>query len=174
MMMAMRITRVLLGAGLAAFLAAGCEFSTVENLGDVSLNELQGIQATPVTPDSGNTDDSDDGDTPSQPITGGEGIGPVGEGGGFLWKPVSDSSGKLVVLLPPQYTGQVSAQYVASPDGTPIEQGSFSAVGNGGREHFRYSKPGGGYPNGSHAVANLKAGGAVHWTVPNTSARTSY
>jgi hypothetical protein len=80
----------------------------------------------------------------------------------------------LVVLLPPQYTGRVSGQYVASPSGTPIETGSFSAVGNGGREHFRYSKPGGSYGNGCLAVANLKAGGAVHWPIPNASARTTY
>lgn len=172
-MMAMRIPTVLFIAGFVAFLVGGCEFSTVDNLGDVSLNELQGIQTTPATPDTGNDDGSDGGGS-STPITGGEGIGPVGEGGGFLWKPVSDHGSKLVVLLPPQYTGQVSGQYVASPDGTPIERGSFSSVGNGGREHYRYSKQGGGYPNGSHAVADLKAGGAVHWTVPNTSSRTSY
>lgn len=172
MMMALRIPTVLFIAVFVALLAAGCEFSSVDNLGDVSLNELQGIQATPTTTDTGT--DSGSTDTSSEPITGGAGIGPVGQGGGFLWKPVSDHGNKLVVLLPAQYTGQVSGQYVASPDGTPIESGGFSSVGNGGREHYRYSKPGGSYPNGSHAVANLKAGGAVHWTVPNTSARTSY
>lgn len=174
MKMALRIPRVLPLAALVAILAAGCEFTTVENLGDVTLNELQGIQPPPTTPDSDADGDSDGGGTTSPPITGGEGIGPVGQSGGFLWKPISESNGKLVVLLPPQYTGQVSGQYVASPDGSPLDSGNYGGVHNGGREHYRYSKPGGSFPGGSHAVAMLKAGGSVHWTIPNTASRTSY
>ncbi len=101
-------------------------------------------------------------------------IGPVGESGGFLWKPVSDGNGRLAIVLPPMYTGNISLVYVAHPDGTQMEGGNFSSVGNGGRETWRFSKPGGAYPGGSHAVAMLKTGSSVHWTVANTGARTTY
>jgi hypothetical protein len=173
MMMAMRIIRVLLVAALAAWVTAGCEFSSVENLGDVSLNDLQGIQAAPPAPAPGD-DDGDDGGSPSPPISGGEGIGPVGGGGGFLWKPVSESTGRLVVLLPPQYTGRVSSQHVADSGGTVMDQGLFTGIYNGGREHFRYSKPGAGYGNNVYAVAVLKDGNTVSWLVPVGSQRTQY
>ncbi len=176
----MTFTKFALATMAAAFLASGCEFTTAteENEGTISLAELQGIVVEPTNAvaetSTTETTTTETTTTPTPVITGGSGIGPVGGGGGFLWKPVSDSTGKLAVLLPPQYTGQVRGVYVASPSGAALESGGFSAVANGGREHYRFSKPGGGYPNGSHAVAMLKAGGSVHWTVPNTGSRTSY
>jgi hypothetical protein len=103
----------------------------------------------------------------------GDGIGNTGEGGGFLWKPVS-GYGKLVILTPPQYTGRVSGVYVANANGDMMEQGFFSAVANGGREHFRFSKPGGAYGNDVYAVAELKDGKSVNWHIPFGSQRTQY
>jgi len=104
----------------------------------------------------------------------GGGSGDQGEGGGFLWKPVGENSGRLVILLPPQYTGQVSVVYVANSKGGAIEAGSYTGVGNGNRTHWRFSKPGSGYGQNILAVANLKSGGAVHWPIPNGASRTSY
>lgn len=110
---------------------------------------------------------------PTAPV-GGSGIGPQGEGGGFLWKPVSDSNGKLAVLLPPQYTGYVSACFIATRSGSVIEQGTYSSTANGNREHYRFSKPGSAYPAGVVVVADLKSGGSVHWPIPSPGSRTSY
>lgn len=103
-----------------------------------------------------------------------EGLGNTGEGGGFLWKPVSESTRKLVVLLPPQYTGRVSSQYVTDGGGTLLDQGAYGGVHNGGREHFRYPKPGAAYGNGVYAVAELKDGTTVNWLIPVGSQRTQY
>ena len=87
-------------------------------------------------------------------------------GGGFLWKPVSDSNGNLVVLLPSQYNGKVSSVSVNG------EKGSFSGIANGNRSHWRFSKPGAAYGSNARVVA-ATSGGNVSWTVPNGGARTS-
>jgi hypothetical protein len=104
----------------------------------------------------------------------GGGTGDLGEGGGFLWKPVSDHGSRLVVLLPPQYTGRISVQYVTDANGVLLETGVFSSVGNGSREHFRYSKQGGAYGNNVRAVADLTDGQTVYWVIPVGSQRTTY
>ena len=96
---------------------------------------------------------------PSTPVS-------TGGGGGFLWKPVSDSNGNLVVLLPSQYNGKVSSVSVNG------ERGSFSGIANGNRTHWRFSKPGAAYGSNARVVATT-SGGNVSWTVPNTGARTS-
>lgn len=154
----------------ALWLATGCE-TNIEDEGSVTLAELQGIQPEPEQPAA--AQESTRPETPTV-ITGGAGIGPQGEGGGFIWKPVGENSGRLVVILPPQYTGYASSAYVASASGSPIEGGAYSGVANGGRMHFRFSKPGSGYGRNILVVATLKAGGAVHWPIPNGAARTEY
>lgn len=161
---------------LAALFTAGCEVFTIDDPN----------QADRVNP----ADPTETGSQPAQPasedttsiaenassavLVGGDGIGPRGAGGGFLWKPISENTGKLVVLLPPQYTGQVSASFVATTGGSVIEQGRFSSVANGNREHYRYSKPGSGYSAGVVVVADLKAGGSVHWPIPSPGSRVEY
>lgn len=97
---------------------------------------------------------------------------------GFLWKPVSESDGKLVVLLPPGLTGQVASAGIYSslpPSGeTLIEKGRFSGdSANGGRAHFRFSKPGGAYADGVYVVAHLKDGSIVKFRVGESSQRTT-
>ncbi|MBP7276529.1 MAG: hypothetical protein KBA51_10050, partial [Kiritimatiellae bacterium] len=104
---------------------------------------------------------------------GGDGIGPRGAGGGFLWKPEGESSGKLVVLLPSSYTGHVSACFIATSGGSVIEQGSYSGAHNGDREHYRFSKSGSSY-GAVVVVADLKAGGAVHWPISSPGSRVEY
>ena len=105
----------------------------------------------------------------------GSGIGERGEGGGFLWKPRSESNGRLVILLPTQYRRQVSSQFVADGDGNVLETGVFTTdEHNGDRPHFRYSRPGASFGNNVYAVADLTGGGTVHWPIPNGAARTEY
>ena len=172
---AMTITRGILGALTIGLLAAGCEFTTSEQSeGTITLAELQGVDVTPDTDSPAPADEPSDAPASTPVITGGSGIGPQGEGGGFLWKPVGDNSRKLVILLPPVYNGQVSTVYVATSSGSPIEAGAYTGIGNGNRTHWRFSKQGSGYGRNILAVANLKAGGAVHWPIPNGASRTTY
>lgn len=95
-------------------------------------------------------------------------------GSGFLWKPVAESDGRLVVLIPPQYTGQIESVFIARRTGTVVEQGAYGGVHNGGREHFRFSKAGGAYGTAIFVVADLSGGASVNWYVPNGSSRTEY
>jgi hypothetical protein len=91
--------------------------------------------------------------------------------GEFLWKPISDSDGKLVILLPSGLTGLVAEVTIQTPDGKVIESGKFKGVANGGREHFRFSKDGGSFPDGSVVVIKLKDGSEQRIVIKETSAR---
>ncbi|MCK6552015.1 hypothetical protein L6R52_39655, partial [Myxococcota bacterium] len=91
--------------------------------------------------------------------------------GGFLWKPVSDSDGRLAILTPEKLTGQIAGVSVKDPSGRVIESGRPAGVGNGDREHFRFSRPGGAFPPGSVVEIKLKNGETVNYTIPNPSER---
>ncbi len=94
--------------------------------------------------------------------------------GEFLWKPQSDKDGKLAILLPKGLTGKVKGVQILSPDGTKVlGKGKFSGVGNGEREHFRFGKAGGGYPDGAIVVITLEDGSKRHVTIKETSDRTT-
>ncbi len=55
----------------------------------------------------------------------------------FLWKPVSDSNGNLVVILPAKFNNLIDGPVTVN--GTP---GRFTSVANGNRSHWRFDKPG--------------------------------
>jgi len=97
--------------------------------------------------------------------------GEVGDGGGFVWKPKGEHSGKLVVILPPTYTGQVSEVVIRRDTGILLEIGIGSGVANGGREHFRFVNPGEKYGKNIVVVAKMKKGLTVSYHIPNGSAR---
>ena len=101
-------------------------------------------------------------------------LGVTGEGGGFLWKPASESSGRLVVLLPEQYTGSISTVFIAERDGTVVEVGSFRGIFNGGRAHYDFSSPGVAYGTAIYVVADLVDGTTHHWYVASGASRTEY
>jgi len=63
----------------------------------------------------------------------------IGAPDGFLWKPFSESDGNLVVLLPSDIRN--GSVVIVGADGARTE-GRFTAVANGGREHFRFDQPG--------------------------------
>jgi hypothetical protein len=113
------------------------------------------------------------GPTASAPAPSGS-LGVTGAGGGFLWKPVSESSGDLVVLIPSQYTGSISTVFIARSNGTVVEQGSYGGVHNGGRVHFRFSQSGSYYGSGIYVVADLEDGTTVNWYIPDGGSRTEY
>ena len=65
---------------------------------------------------------------------------------GFVFKPHSDHEGKLVILLPAELANQVASVLLEDENGNVVEHGSSSGHANGGREHFRFTKPGEDYP----------------------------
>lgn len=92
--------------------------------------------------------------------------------GQFLWKPVSDKDGKLAVLLPSRLTGKIKSVAILSPDKTKIlAKGKYSGVSNGDREHFRFSKAGGAYPDNAIVMITLKDGKTYNVKVKETSDR---
>lgn len=173
-------------SGAAASMAAG-------GTGDSSA--IQGGQTTPNTPDSQATDlfssappidmspsvdteQTEVASTKQQAETPTQQPAPFNLGtllsksGGFLWKPTSDKNGDLVVLLPKKLTGRVEEVRVLSPDGKKtLGKGKYSGVGNGDREHFRFSKPGSGYPDGSIVYIKLEDGTTRHVKISDTSRR---
>lgn len=94
-----------------------------------------------------------------------------GAGGGFLFKPASESDGKLVVLLPPRYTGEVEGVILRGPDGRELESGDARGVANGEREHYRFDRPGGAYPDGLTVEVQLRGGRTVSYEIAETSRR---
>jgi hypothetical protein len=67
--------------------------------------------------------------------------------GGGVWKPVSESDHKLVILINTRFRGHVTrlALYRAGSNEL-LEEGRFVGdTHNGCRPHFRFSKPGSGY-----------------------------
>ena len=82
---------------------------------------------------------------------------------GYVWKPVSEGDGKLVVLFPNAYKGKIESAgiYSALPPSpsTLIEAGKFKGdTANGNRPHYRYKKPGSSYGKNIFSVAILKDG----------------
>ncbi|MBM4154849.1 MAG: hypothetical protein FJ221_07435 [Lentisphaerae bacterium] len=101
-------------------------------------------------------------------------LGVTGAGGGFLWKPVSESRGTLVVLLPETYTGGISTVFIAESNGTVVEVGSYRGNYNGNRAHYDFTMAGGGYGTGIYVVADLEDGTTVNWYIADGSSRTQY
>jgi hypothetical protein len=90
---------------------------------------------------------------------------------GFLWKPVSDSDGRLAVLTPERFTGNVAQVVLKDQAGNVLETGRHGGVGNGGREHFRFSKPGGAYPPGVTVEVRMRNGGTESYPIAQPSQR---
>lgn len=86
-----------------------------------------------------------------------------GGGGSFVWKPQSESNGRLVVLLPASYA---SVQSITISGSGGRESASRSAIANGGRPHYRFSRPGSAY---GHNIT--VSGGGRSWHVPNGASR---
>lgn len=91
---------------------------------------------------------------------------------GFLWKPFSDSTGLLAILLAPSYTGDALSVEVLSPDGTTVlASGRPAGVANGGREHFRFDRPGSAFPPGSQVQVTRRDGTVERFTIPSPAIR---
>ena len=91
--------------------------------------------------------------------------------GGFLWKPRSESDGKLVILLPGSLRGRSGLRCkIVGAFGE--EEGRFTGdTHNGARPHFRFSRPGSGY--GTNIQVRAIAGGSLlgTWDIINGASR---
>lgn len=77
-------------------------------------------------------------------------------GGGFVWKPVSEGDGNLVVLTP----ASVNANVMSISGSFGSENGRYTGRTNGNRATFRFSRPGCGYGNNISVNTN---GGASYF-----------
>ena len=132
----------------------GCE-SAEENSSSYWSQQADGSTATDPTPAPTNPADE-------TPNTGGDGV--EADVNTFLWKPVADNDGRLVVLLPANLTASTVTVKGESPT-------SYTGRGNGNRQHFRFGKAGSAYGQNVSVIAY--AGGSVlrQWTVPNGGSR---
>lgn len=95
---------------------------------------------------------------------------------GFLWKPVSESDGNLVVLLPTDLKGLIDKVEIHTelpPDETTkLGEGVFSGdEHNGARPHFRFDAPGSSYGTNIHVVAYRSDGETMSWLIGDGAER---
>lgn len=96
---------------------------------------------------------------------------PVDGANGFLFKPISDSDGKLVILLPEILTGDVNRVVLKNRRGREIEEGAYRGIGNGEREHFRFRQRGEDYPRNLTVEVELKNGNTKTYRIKDPSQR---
>lgn len=90
--------------------------------------------------------------------------------GGFLWKPISDYDGKLLVLLPSSFKGKISSVSVAKDSAGKEIKEVLSSRGTykDGRLVYRGKTVGSFYGSSIYVVASMKNGGATaFWKIPN-------
>jgi hypothetical protein len=152
---------------VATFFITGCDLST-ESANDFVSDFQAEANSQEVAAAPSTSPDTSGSSSPSTPSS--SGVVSAGTGG-FLWKPDSESTGNLVVLLPGSTRGRT--QRVATISGS---FGSESASmrhesHNGGRPHFYFSRPGSSYGNNITVQAPLTDGSVYSIVVPNGSRR---
>ena len=100
----------------------------------------------------------------STPAPGGTPSGTLGGSASILWKPVADSGGALVVLLPASMKNPAVA--VTDLAGNVIETGDFKYYSNPNRATYRFKRTGSKFPPPS-----LLRVGSKHYMVPTTGSR---
>ncbi len=91
----------------------------------------------------------------------------------FLWKPVSESTGKLVILYPNKYFGNTKSAAVYTASGQVETQSNLhTETHNGNRPHYRFSKPGSAYGENVKTVLTLKDGSTITWDIGDGGNRT--
>jgi len=107
-------------------------------------------------------------DAPQQPDE--PTLAPPSTGGDntFLWKPVSETTRNLVILLPARL-GRVDACTITHAGGT--ERGRWGGIHNGNRAHYRFGRPGAGYGRNITVTANDDGAEVGRWTIPDGAGR---
>ena len=91
-----------------------------------------------------------------------------------VYKPVSDSNGRLVIVVSAKYTGDVEGVSVERQGGQKIEDGEDAGVANGGRTHWRFSRAGGSYGNPIVIRVKLYSGKDLILKVANSGSRQEW
>jgi hypothetical protein len=92
-------------------------------------------------------------------------------GDGFLYKPVSESNGNLVILLPAYMQGEVTSVELLDSEGNSIESGDSSGPYEDGRPLFRFNDAGSGYPDNMTVQVQLASGEVKEYTIPDSAKR---
>jgi len=92
-------------------------------------------------------------------------------GGGFLFKPVSEGDGNLVVLLPSSMSGDVAEVTIRDSNGQILDKGRDFGDYDDGRPYFRFSSPGGAYPQNIIVSALMNDGGVRDYNIPTPAQR---
>ena len=93
-----------------------------------------------------------------------------GRGRGFLWKPVSESTGKCVVLLPSSYRQEDLTGKLLVNGKNEIDQWR-PGYANGNRVHIYLKKTGSAYGSDIKVDVGLKKGGMARWVIPRGARR---
>ncbi len=92
-------------------------------------------------------------------------------GGGFLFKPISEGDGNLVVLLPSSMSGEVSGVIIRDSSGQILDQGRAQGDYDDGRPYFRFASPGAFYPDNIIVSALRSDGGTYDYKIISPSQR---
>ena len=157
------------------FLATGCDLSTTSGddlLADVeaALNEA-GITQEDIQQEIDNANQPETTSAPEDPVVVASGPIPSGICCGFLWKPISESTRNLAILLPQATRGRT--QGIATISGS---FGSESAPlrfedRNGGRPHFFFEQPGAAYGRNVTVQVPLTDGSVYSVVIPDGAQR---
>ncbi len=92
---------------------------------------------------------------------------------GCLWKPVSESNGKLIVLVNTGFRKHIhSLKIFRNTTNEFLEDGTFATdTANGCRPHYRFTKPGSQYGSDIRVELNLLNGVVFNHVVPNGASR---
>ena len=93
---------------------------------------------------------------------------------GFLFKPVSNNSGTLAVLLGEAWTGNIASVMLKDSAGNLLEEGHYTgAAGTAetGREKYSFSKAGGNYGKNVTVDVTFKDGSVKSYHIPDPSQR---
>jgi hypothetical protein len=101
----------------------------------------------------------------------GEGNGTFVGGDGFLYKPVSESNGNLVILLPSSMQGSVASINLLDGAGNSLETGQSYGPYDDGRPLFRFGRTGAAYPDNLTVQVNLSSGDVKEYTIPDSAKR---
>ena len=154
-----------------ASVTGAVESVSATSRGEVQNATLQGVDSSaPLSPNTNNVNS----DANLDAMNAGALSSNDGKGG-FLWKPVSDSNGRLVILLPSRMNGFIQSVEIHSslpPSATTlIAEGRYANMGNGGRCHFRFPKPGAAYGNNIQVVVRGTDGTYVSYHIPRGGSR---